>query len=359
MKSLKYILAVAGLALTAPSYAQIFKLNFDYTYTGPEAAELRQAIQTQIDKAEKDINEGLPSAQPERLMKGMANASVMSGKGVGSDYASNMDVVLLGAGVGAGADLEKDKTTDSDLSGVGVQGGVIVGTNLGWLPVKKILGLDTNRLNLYVNFFKYDMEKSFDKSSVEADLQSFGLHASYLWKKGNSSKMFGWGGLRIHTGIERNSMDLNFSSEINEAVTANSNGRTASGTVRGNPRASIKTATTSIPLEISTSVRLLYVLSVYTGLGVDYNMGSAEGKGDLQATPADITCTTGCGGSPTTVGTVRPEANIDAKGKVDSFLSRGFAGVQINLPFFVIFGQVDKAFGNDLIGATAGARFVY
>lgn len=359
MKSIKYILAAASLALTAPTYAQIFKLNFDYTYTGTGATELGQAIAAEVSKVEKEINEGLPSAQPKRLMEGTANASVMSGKGVGSDYASNMDVVLVGAGLGVGADLEKDEATDSDLSGAAAQGGIIVGTNLGWLPVKKILGLDANRLNVYMNFFKYDMEKSFDKSKVEADLQSFGIHASYLWKKGNSSKMFGWGGLKIHTGIERNSMDLSFTSDINEAVNVNSNGRVAEGTITGKPRASIKTATTSIPLEISTSVRLLYVFSLYTGLGVDYNMGSAEGKGDLNATPADIECTSGCGPGSTTVGTVSPEANIDAKGDVDSFLTRGFLGLQINLPYFVIFTQVDKAFGNDLIGATAGARFVY
>jgi hypothetical protein len=40
-------------------------------------------------------------------------------------------------------------------------------------------------------------------------------------------------------------------------------------------------------------------------------------------------------------------------------LFRGFAGVQVNLPFIRVFVQADKSFGSDLVGATAGVRLVY
>ena len=112
----KFLLVVLCLCIAAPTYAQIFRLN--YTPAGTQPA-IEAAIATEITKAEADINKDLPGAPPQRLMEGMANSSIMAGKGIGSDYASRMDVFLIGAGVGAGADLAKDKTTDSDLSGIG------------------------------------------------------------------------------------------------------------------------------------------------------------------------------------------------------------------------------------------------
>jgi hypothetical protein len=95
-------------------------------------------------------------------------------------------------------------------------------------------------------------------------------------------------------------------------------------------------------------------------LGADYNIGTATGKGDLNSTTADVTCVGGaCSPGAGDVGDIDTEANIDGKGKVNPFLFRGFGGVQLNLPFIRIFGQVDKAFGNDLIGATVGVRLAF
>src|SRR5690606_370161 len=92
--------------------------------------------------------------------------------------------------------------------------------------------------------------------------------------------------------------DLTFSSSINEEINATS----ASGdehindTITGSPRATILVNTHSIPLEISTNVQLLYILSLYGGLGVDLNFGQAKGDGSLNADNQQITCTGGvCG----------------------------------------------------------------
>src|SRR5688500_6662599 len=114
-----YLAALAllvGLYATS-SHAQIFDLTFTPNGAMPPLAVA--AIEAEIQKAEDDINEGLPGAStPDRLMEGRANSSVMAGKGIGSDYASNMSVFLIGAGVGAGADLEKNEDADQDLSGI-------------------------------------------------------------------------------------------------------------------------------------------------------------------------------------------------------------------------------------------------
>lgn len=369
MKSILALLTVFGLAYATDSSAQIFKLrvtDYGLPTSNPAYGAFKDIIDTEITKVEAEINKDLPSAPPQRLMEGMANSSVMAGKGIGSDYASRMNVFLIGAGIGAGADLAKDKTTDSDISGAGVAPGLIIGANLSFLDTKTILGMDTDRLNAYINFMNYTYkhklnDKPDERSEAELEMMAFGVHFKYDWIQGSGSKWLGWGGVKFHFGYEYNSTNIIFSSQINEDVNTSGNGYDVTGTIRGNPRATIESSTHSIPIELSTDVQLLYFLSLYTGIGADYNFGQAQGKGSLNADPSTVSCSGGAGcttaGNPDA--TVQAEANVDATGKVNPFLFRGFAGVQLNLPYVVIFGQVDKAFGNDLIGATAGLRFVY
>jgi hypothetical protein len=359
----KKLLAAATITLglgfyAADSSAQIFRLKFTPDASLP--SPMVDAINAEIKKVEDEINSDLPSADsPKRLMEGMANSSVMAGKGIGSDYASNMDVILIGAGVGVGADLEKNKEADTDMSGLGVQGGLVIGTNLGWMDTQKILGLETNKLNLYFNFLAFNTDQDLGDTKAKIDMTSFGVHASYDWIKGNNSKLWGWGGVKVHTGYEYNKTKLRFDSSIEEDISVTESGGTYAANLRANPFATIDASSHSIPIEISSSVRFLYLLSLYGGLGMDYNIGSAEGKGDLNSggsTP--VTCSGTCPGG-STAGTIETTANIDGKADVSPFLFRGFAGLQVHLPYVVIFGQVDKALGNDLVGATAGLRFVY
>lgn len=357
MKKLFFFAFTVALGLySTDSSAQLFRLSITNSggLNASEIAVLEQALR----EAETEINKDFPSTQdPKRMMQGMANSSVMAGKGIGSDYASNMDVILIGAGVGVGADLEKDKETDSDLSGFGVQGGLILGTNLGWMDTEKILGLETNKLNVYVNYLGYKLDRKMgdaDEQNLEADLQSIGFHVRYDWIKGNGSKLFGWGGVKVHTGYEYNTTKLTFGSTLSEEINEDvGGGQTVSGTIIGRPAATIDVATQSIPLEISTDIQFLYLLSLYTGLGVDFNFGKAKGDGSLNADPTTLNYSGGA--DPT----VQADANIDGTGNVTSVLTRGFVGVQVNLPFIRIFVQADKAFGNDLVGATAGLRLVY
>lgn len=340
------------------SSAQLFKLNFTPNGAFPPAA--LAGVQAEIDEIEADINKDLPGAgTPDRLMEGIAGSSVMAGKGIGSDYASNMEVFLIGGGVGVGADLEKNKEAKTDLSGAAAAVGVIVGTNLTWMDTQKILGLETNRLNVYMNFLTYDYE--YDKKQTTADiaLKSYGIHFSYDWIKGSGSKLLGWGGVKLHTGYEYNNMQVRATHRITESLNTTQGAETYSSSISAIPIANIDATSHSIPLEISSSVQLLYVLSLYGGLGLDYNVASAKGNGDLNSGDSDVNCTNGVCGGGMSVGTISAEANINGTGEADPFFFRGFAGVQINLPFIRIFGQVDKSFGNELIGGTAGVRFVY
>lgn len=367
MKTQKF-LTLAGLLFSFSAQAQIFTIEVT-DYNGADSfAPFKTFIDNEIQKIENDINKDLPSGPPKKLLEGTANASVMAGKGIGSDYASRMEVALLGVGIGAGADLTKSKDPDSDISGAAVAPGAIIGFNLGFLDTKKILGMDTDRLNFYVNFMDYSLKKDLNdkegkKSAAQIDMTSIGAHFKYDWIQGSGSKWLGWGGVKFHFGYEYNKNDITFQSEINEVIDeTDSDGNRIQGTIKGNPIARINTATHSIPLELSTDVQLLYFLSLYTGVGVDYNFGEAKAKGNLNADESDISCTNASPGEAcTTSPTIKVQANADiaGTGKVNPFTSRAFVGAQVNLPYMVIFVQGDKQFGSNVVGATAGLRFVY
>ena len=362
LKSLMLSFAVVSALYAAPSQAQIFDLEItDY---GGIPGPLRTFVDNEIQKVENEINQDFPSGTPDRLMEGMANSSVMAGKGIGTDYASNMSVFLIGAGVGVGADLEKPKGTDSDFSGVGVAPGVIVGFNMGFLDSETILGMDTNRLNWYFNFMSHNLKQSLGEGDKQSDISlgmlSFGTHMRYDWIRGRGNKLLGWGGVKLNFGVEYNKTRVDFSSKISEVVDEiSSTGERIQGTISGSPEASILTSTTSIPLALSTDVQILYFLTMYGGAGVDYNMGEAKGEGNLNGSESPLNCTGGvsCGTNPTI--RVRPKANLDTSAKVTPFTYRAFAGVQVNLPWTRVFVQVDKSLSNELVGATAGLRFAF
>jgi hypothetical protein len=359
MKKILLLSTILSFGLySTESSAQLFKLEI--TGNNGLPPEAITALRTALDEVEADINKDFPSTNnPKRLMQGMANSSVMAGKGIGSDYASRMQVFLVGGGIGVGADLEKDKETGSDISGVGIQGGLVIGTNLGWMDAQKVLGLYTDRLNIYFNYIGYNLDRKMgdgNKDSIEAKLRSFGFHANYDLVKPKGTNLLRWGGIKVHTGFEYNTTQLTFSTTLNQQVTATipgGGGATVSGPVSGKPQATIDVATQSIPIEISTNVQLLYFLSLYTGLGADINFGKAKADGALNA--EETTVTSSAGGSAQ----IQATANINGSGAVDSLLTRAFVGIQFNIPYANIFVQADKAFGNDLIGATAGLRLVY
>ncbi len=367
MNKLLQLICILSLSLySVDSSAQIFKINIT-DYDGADADPILKAlIDTEIIKVQDEVNQDLPSASPDRLMQGMANSSVMAGKGIGTDYASKMNVVLIGAGVGVGADLTKDKTTQGDISGVGVAPGLIIGANLGFLDAERILGMDTDRLNMYVNYAGYNYnhvlnDKPDKKSSIDAKMNAMGTHFRYDWIKGNDSKLFGWGGVKFHFGYEYNKTEITFKSKINQAVNTTSGGATITGTITGSPVATITSATHSIPLALSTDFQLLYFLSFYTGLGADINFGQAKGKGSVNANESTVSCSAGatCTGAGNPDIKVQPTANINGKGSVTPFTFRALAGLQFNLPWTRIFVQADKGLGNNLIAATAGLRFAF
>src|SRR5690606_23281516 len=141
------------------------------------------------------------------------------------------------------------------------------------------------------------------ESYADLDTTALGFRVRYHWIEGSDSKLFGWGGVKFHFGYEYNKTNLGFRTKINETINeTSSNGEVLNGTITGNPEAQIAVATHSIPIELSTDVQILYILSLYGGLGADYSFGEAKGNGSLNAGESTIACSGGVCPGGTNVG---------------------------------------------------------
>lgn len=362
---MKYLLLILLIFFSIGAQAQMFTLKVtDYGGTDSVPA-LKNFIDLQVAQLESDINDELPNDTPARMMEGMANSSVLAGKGIGSDYASYMNVYLIGAGLGVAADFEKPSDVESNFSGVGLAPGFVVGANLGKMGMGKFAGLDANRVNTYFNFMKLGITRDLEdnggvNSTGKLDSLTLGLHFRYDWIPGNDNSTLRWGGVKLHWGYEFNQTDVVYQQDIDKVINVSDNVADLNGRITGRPKYSVETQTHSIPLEISTDVRMFQFLSLYGGLGTDISYGKAKGKGVLDGNVSPLICTDSgafCGGG--SIIQLQVQANLDAEGKVNPILLRGFTGLQLNLPYFRIFAQVDKALGTDLVGGTVGLRFVY
>lgn len=324
---------------------------------------VKSAIDQYVKSFQDDVNEKIPSGSPSRVMRGMSNATVISGKGVTGDYSSHMEKYMISFGMGGGLDLDKPTGTDSSLSGVGITPAMVIGANLHNLGVKKFATLDPKRVNAYVHYMQFGEAQSLDPwigmdSEVSVHAKSMGARMSYDWVMPKEHRHFTWGGIKLSWGYFYNESQFNFEHDLNKRFVINGD-QNFQGQVTGRPKYRVDVITHSIPLEISSDVTLWKFLTLFGGLGMDFNYGKAKGRAQGNGDLNPVVCTDSgaiCGGGRNI--NFQVQATVDAESRVDPFQTRAFAGAQINLPYVQLYGQVDKPIGNELLGLGVGIRFV-
>lgn len=301
----------------------------------------------QMDQAIKgEINGDIPRVSIDKYGSGVANTTALSMKGQGSDYAENFTYFIFKPSLGFAVDGDIDKPESA--SGFGVGGALTVGLNLDMLPFDKIGSIEMKNLDIFLSFMNYDLDQTQDDTAFNGELSSFGVFARYRFMEGKDifpGYMLEWGGVHLHTGLQRNTMGLKLTQSFKDQ-TVTAGGETATF---GNSSAvfNIDSSVTSIPIEISTYLRMLYVFTLYTGAGFDYNMGST----DIDLTASGSVASTGYSADI--------NANEGGSGKPEATNFRGFLGLQFNVPLVRLYVHVNKGLGNDLKGVNFGAKITY
>ncbi|HRC57340.1 MAG TPA: hypothetical protein PKU97_15510 [Kofleriaceae bacterium] len=293
------------------------------------------------------VSDALQLSEVQRFLRSFADASSFSNRGIGVDYASNSDRYILGlaANIAVSADLGDEDDGDVPTVGLAPNFTLMGGVNLAPWHHPEIV--------VFGNLF----HTSSDSGSLHGGITSVGLHAQYKMftpTRGLKRYLVQWGGLDFTGGVEFARWKLGLRGELShdfEFTGAADTASTVTAAVTG--RFDVGATTVTMPLEVTTNLRFLYVASLYVGMGLDVQAGRASigagTTGTLRATRPD---------APDTVETIG-EVSASASGS-NSPSPVGYhllLGLQANLWRLKVFAQASVRPISD-VSVAAGLRVV-
>jgi hypothetical protein len=331
-------LAITGASLTVNSArAEGPFLITDRVSATPQLAALFDGL---ADTLVTTVNDSIFSTDNQALFAdGMAGANSSGNSGLIADRATDPTLVSLSAGIqanifGVSSLTNLDFTTSNSLPsvGVGLHSALTVGLNMGKLGVGKIGPIDGSRLKLYLSYLSYDL----DFSSASANLTNLGMNLQYkVVPPIGLSFLAKWGGVDLLTGVNYVTNRATYSGSLSQT---SQDGAGSQLTATFDYDLGVESKVFYIPIEVSTSLQVLYIVTAYGGAGVDLNFGSAGlvggGSGDISAVNNNL-----------------PESGYSAKAVLDfdtygykaspSLINtRGFLGAQFNLSILKVGGEM-------------------
>lgn len=348
MRSAAALGGACALLWTPSAFAQNTRVQIDLD---PGGAAVAQQIGVDVGQLERLISDQIGAlygvSDLNEFLRLSANAQSMVNKGIGVDYASNptgflMGIAVSGAFDAGNADIDDIENLDfvnfdrAVPIGVGAQISLMIGYNFA--------GAGLPGLTLFLNGLAFPLQYE----EYQADFRNFGFHAQYKLFGPQGNEAAQWGGLDITSGLQFSETVLDLDQAIDRGLALL--GPAGSAIIQTATEGDLELTQTAwtIPLELTTNVRFLYFLSIYGGLGVDFQFGSASMSADLASPLTE-------GGQ--TIGDVTIEANDDAG--PSPVLLRFLTGVQINAGPIRIFGQLNFLTEDLTVGGAAGLRAVF
>lgn len=278
---------------------------------------------------ENKINSEFQVPQMGDFLKSMANAQAIANKGLGVSYATEHSVFVAGGSFGVGASLGEASSLSFSTSGglpaigVGVQASGMLGVSLSKIPAPALGPLDLKRVTIFINYFGISNDSLVDSLTIKAN--TFGLHAQYRIieaKNFGGIGILNWGGLAFTTGFAVSTNSLTY--KVGQSIETNVSGSYVRWTPNASSNLTLEANSFTIPLELSTSVRLLYILSLFGGAGIDLNMGKSTIGANLSGTISSTGAVTDPNAG--TASLLLSQSQNPAFGHL-----RFFSGVQLNI----------------------------
>lgn len=278
----------AAKVTTTPPVIHITQVNgvaVDYTlnpenYTGYE--EAYNAAN------EKTVDQMLKYSNQKDLANGFANANAYASRAATHQAFQDYDIFAVTAGAMVGVQApsfdQAYYTGDGIKDDVEEDGDVYAGTGVGIAFANIGVNSDFIYPGLYLNvvFGTLDLEP---KDFITARSTLFGIGANYSWMKTKTLgfKLIKWRGISFGTGFYYNNTDIDLEIEmesIESEYTQDISGENVPVNIIMVPsfEMGLDVSTYTIPLDVSTSVQLLWVLNLNLGLGIDFCFGSSDIK---------------------------------------------------------------------------------
>lgn len=285
---------------------------------GISEADLAGRIKDQVDLA-------YDTAHVDKFLRSFGDATSFAQRGLGVDYMSVPGSFMIGLGAQVGVSSTDELTLDQrpTSGGAAVNASVMLGYNL------KDSGHP--RWTLFANGF-YE-NGSTDR--LDGNITTGGFHVQVKLvepqkDEGVAADVVRWGGIDLTTGVEftrwsfgaKDTVTQNFTVQgINDTIDMASTGKFNLTSTAG-----------TIPIELTTGMRIALLVSLYAGVGFDITGGKSTVDGDLTGTLTTHSDNTNIG----TVHVTESGNNTSSPGTI-----RGLAGVQVNLWKLKVYTQAN------------------
>ncbi|RYF11620.1 MAG: hypothetical protein EOO40_02970 [Deltaproteobacteria bacterium] len=307
----------------------------------------------------------------------MANASAVVTRSMPIDHATRFRLLSLSAGgvVAGNTELIRQVSTVTDqfnniangsapTVGGSADLSVLLGINLAAFHLPQRRFFDPDRMQIFLSGMHLPLGSPTDQYQV--NVSHYGLHGKYqLLRARQLTPRFNivrWGGLNVATGFAYATQDIDVKADLPSGTASSvftlpnvGTNLTVRYAYQGTGRVGTHTDLYTVPIEVSSSLQLLYFLTLYAGGGVDF----AWGNTDLTASASEPTHVT-LSGRGTTLDVLDPQPTLRfaLTQSPTTVTGRGFFGLQINAGVVALFAQASID-STSTVGAAAGLRLFY
>jgi hypothetical protein len=347
-------LAVAALqlvSLAAPARADV-TVSIDRTaadrlaaQAGVQLPDIDQQIRTELERL-------FQTYRLKDYLRSFHDAQSFTTRGLGVDYGTTIDLIEVGiaanVAVNGNKALSESDARTQELSGVATNITAMAGLNLGFLGLRPV--------TLFGNFFT--QKGSYREFAAQLDNYGAHLQLKFLASRKESlwTAFVRWGGIAITTGFDRARMRLSLEKNFSRVIPIAAGGQdVARVAVDAQGSFALESRSWSVPLEVTTNLRFLYVLSAYGGVGYDFQLG---GGSDMNVDLSGRMSGTVNGQSGAIdLGAAQVVATEHADPSVGQF--RGILGVQANFWLLKIFTQLNVVPDPFVASVALGARLAW
>jgi hypothetical protein len=235
------------------------------------ATELGFSVPDFIATSEARIDELYRVSRIDELLRAFANTAAFAQRGLGVDYDVDAGDVFIGVGAaGVHGDVAIG-TTNQLLGGSIVNFSLLVGANLSrW---------QAPRWTAFANGFY----ETTTIHGLEGHLLTLGAHAQYQLVQPTQPSRARWTGVAATTGLEYAKWTVGTASSIESHFIAEGPNDRSSIHMSSTGTLDVDTTTFSVPLEVTTGVRLIDLFTLYTGGGAALTTGDSTISAQLDS----------------------------------------------------------------------------
>lgn len=279
-------------------------------------------------RIKSEIDTAYDTAHVRNFLRSFGDATSFAQRGLGVDYMSLPNNFMIGVGVqvGVSSTNEIDFKERPTEGGVAANASVMIGLNLAdW---------GSPRWTLFANGF-------YEKGStdrLDGNITTGGFHIQYKLIQPQADEgvanVLRWAGVDLTTGVEFTKWSLGAK---HDAITQDfnidlGNSTTDATTLNSTGKFNLTSTAGTIPIELTTGIRIALFVSLYAGVGFDITAGKSEVDGDLTGTLTQKSD----GTNLATVHVIETGNNTSSPGQF-----RGLAGIQVNLWKLKVYAQAN------------------